>query len=131
MRYIVESNLPWSEMHSLIHGADNGGNVHVMKTFSALFLVDTPGEAPRVFYAMEHTGDNPNFLRYMDEVEWIDFNAVQENKCPSCLMPLIPQEQYDACHCGTCGFTWDTESMYFTKITKSIYPGNSTTPPGE
>lgn len=122
MRYIIESNLSWKEMHALIHGADKGENVTVLETRNALFLVDVPNMNARAFYAAEHGADGLNHLHEMNEVEWIDFHAVQENKCPSCFMPLIPQEQYDVCYCGTCGFTWDLDSMYFTKVTRTISP---------
>lgn len=122
MRYIIESSLSWKDLHALIHGADKGENVTVLEARNALFLVDVPNMNARVFYAAEHGADGLNHLHEMNEVEWIDFHAVQENKCPSCFMPLIPQEQYDVCHCGACGFTWDLDSMYFTKVTRTISP---------
>lgn len=120
MRYIVESNLKWSEIHELIHAADTGKDVTVLQAKNALFLVEAPNMATRMFYAAEHGPDGLNHLHEITEAEWIDFHAVGENKCPSCYMPLIPQEQYDVCHCGVCGFTWDEEGMYYTKVTKTV-----------
>lgn len=120
MKYIVESNLSWKDLHALIHGADKGRNVTVLQAKNALFLVDSPNHNTRLFYAAEHGEDGLNHLHEIVEADWIDFNAVHNNLCPVCLHALIPQEQYDVCHCGECGFTWSTDSMHFTKITKQV-----------
>lgn len=120
MRYIIESNLSWKDLHALIHAADKGKGVTVLTAEHALFLVDVPNCNTRLFYAAEHGEDGLNHLHEIAEAGWIDFNAVHNHLCPVCLQPLIPQEQYDVCHCGACGFTWDSDGMHFTKVTRTV-----------